>query len=339
MLVDSARTHSAKPAARAFFVDSENGAKDLLEGVEYLNPSDMVIVFHRGSFPNVLRNQLEMSPARIKWVQCVDAKVKNSMDVQIIADFALRLSDNQFKDGYIVSRDKGFLPAVHYLQETPQGAGHNIALVHSILNASALGLSSALATLRRADSREDIVDFFTAIAGEEGEALADSLECILRAADERTVAADDTAASLSTLGASDGAAAEAPLALGVPEDAGTGTLGGPDGVAVEKPLTAASIPSGEEPSFVTLPGIGKALASKLEHAGIRTPGELRKMGAVNAWGKIFLYDKSFPTRWVYSLDAAIRNVPLNALEPERRRSLKKSVKHLAASLNDTKAAA
>ncbi|WP_195762891.1 hypothetical protein [Eggerthella guodeyinii] len=106
MVCEASNVRSGK-ATRAFFLDSENGAARLLEGMELLNRSDLVVVFHRGSFPHEVKNKLERTSCSIEWVKCVDPGVKNSMDVQIIAELALRLATGQFEDAYILSEDKG----------------------------------------------------------------------------------------------------------------------------------------------------------------------------------------------------------------------------------------
>lgn len=71
---------------RVFFIDSENGITGLIEGVQYLNSTDKVIVFHRDDIPQGTRARICKTPATVEWVACVDPKMKNSMDVQIIAE-------------------------------------------------------------------------------------------------------------------------------------------------------------------------------------------------------------------------------------------------------------
>lgn len=49
MVCEASNVRSGK-AIRAFFLDSENGAARLLEGMELLNRSDVVVVFIEAAF-------------------------------------------------------------------------------------------------------------------------------------------------------------------------------------------------------------------------------------------------------------------------------------------------
>lgn len=225
--------HPEKPI-RAFFIDSENGAAKLLEGMEFLTRSDTVVVFHRDNFPADLKNKLELGPASVEWVKCVDRGVKNSMDVQIIAELAMRLAEEGFSSAYIVSEDKGFLPAVHYLQQTAKGRGRDIALVKDIAHATMRTILSSLTDLKRAERIEDVKSALAPLYGEdEACGITKELQGIFsKALSGNDVAQDNEAAAVQT-----------------PE------LG-------NRPV-----------SFVKLHGIGRALAGKLEQAGIASPAE------------------------------------------------------------------
>lgn len=82
----------------------------------------------------------------------------------------------------------------------------------------------------------------------------------------------------------------------------------------------------ESRTFIGLPNIGRALAGKLENAGMLSPAELARVGAVKAWISIYRMDASFPPQWVYSFEAAIKGIPVHAIDPETKRRVKGEVK-------------
>ncbi|BAK45587.1 TfoX/Sxy family DNA transformation protein [Eggerthella sp. YY7918] len=304
MIDVTADKHPGKPI-RAFFIDSENGAEKLLEGMEFLTRSDTVIVFHRDNFPAELKNRLELGPSAVEWIKCVDRGVKNSMDVQIIAELSMRLVEGGFENGYIVSEDKGYLPAVHYLQRTPKGREHEVALVKDIAHAVMRTIFSSMTKLKHAESVENVEETFAPLYGEgEARVLTGKLEKIfaqLHADSQKDVGAvqcDEGAMSKS-------------LTEGVDQ-------------LVDEPTEQKS----KSVSFIDMPGIGRALAGKLESAGIASPAELEQIGAVEAWKRIYYLDASFPPKWVYSFEAAIRGVSIRSLDPKRKRRLKSDIRAL-----------
>lgn len=113
------------------------------------------------------------------------------------------------------------------------------------------------------------------------------------------------------------------------QEAGTAASGDFDALTVGK-LGALPISRSDEATFVDLPGIGWALAGKLESAGIGSSVELEQMGAVEAWRRIRLSDGSFPPKWAYSFEAAIRDISVNSIDPKRKRRLKSDAKALVA---------
>lgn len=250
MIYAMADKHPEKPT-RAFFVDSENGAEKLLEGMEFLTASDLVVVFHRGGFPAGLKNKLELGPSAIEWVRCVDLGVKNSMDVQIIAELSMRFAKDGFERAFIVSEDKGFLPADHYLQQTTKGRESEIALVKSVGYAAMRAVLLTLTELKRASGIEDVGRAFALLYGEsEAQGLVEALK----------EAFADCAVGGSEI-----------------QEAGTAASGDFDALTVGK-LGALPISRSDEATFVDLPGIGWALAGKLESAGIGSSVELEQMG-------------------------------------------------------------
>lgn len=57
----------------------------------------------------------------------------------------------------------------------------------------------------------------------------------------------------------------------------------------------------------TLPGIGPATQGRLEGAGIRTVGELRSMGSVEAYRRLrFMLPRQVSLNALYALEAALR---------------------------------
>lgn len=141
---------------RAFFIDSENGLFSLIEGLEYLTDLDKLFVFHRENVAQELRLKIELCPAQIDWILCVDPKIKNSMDVQIIAELSAQLEANTFDSGFIVSNDKGYLPALHYLKQTSRGNNHVIELIPSIEREVAKGAFRMIDSLRSARSSNEL---------------------------------------------------------------------------------------------------------------------------------------------------------------------------------------
>lgn len=189
------------------------------------------------------------------------------MDVQIIAEVAMRLAEERFKSAYIVSEDKGFLPAVHYLQQTSKGKRLEIALVKNITQVVMRTVFSTMGKLKHAENVADVKSALAPLYGD-GEAcdLTKSLEVIF--AKSQMSSGDMQGDEASVLHAS---------------SAGVGQC---EGAQTEVEAGSAS--------FIELPGIGRALAGKLEDAGIASPAELERIGAVEAWSRIYHSDASFP---------------------------------------------
>lgn len=200
---------------------------------------------------------------------------------------------------YIVSEDKGFLPAVHYLQQTPKGRGCEIALVKSIVHAAMRTVLSSVTGLKRADSVEDVEDALAPLCGQsEAHDITLELEKIFAEAFAHVDDIGDRVCEVE--------------ALQVPSTNGAERC--VDGVEAQGV------------SFVDLPGIGRALASRLESAGITNPAELRRVGSVEAWRRIYCEDASFPPKWVFSFEAAIQGIPAHSIDPKRKQRLKSDVK-------------
>ena len=171
---------NSSQGGRLFFIDSENGFERLIDGCEDLNSVDCIIVFHRGGVPKKPKARIEACPAKIEWVTCVDPGVKNSMDFQIVAELALRLAMTGFGEGYVVSRDQGFNPALHYLMKHAVAMECELALASSIGHALVHSAKRALRDLEQLDSRKSIERAFSLVVGvKDAQILVDKISDVL----------------------------------------------------------------------------------------------------------------------------------------------------------------
>lgn len=73
-----------------------------------------------------------------------------------------------------------------------------------------------------------------------------------------------------------------------------------------------------------MPNIGAVNAEKLEKAGVKTPEDLRGMGAKEAFMKVRVHsDPGACLHMLYGLEAAIQGVPKKALPQESKDELKR----------------
>lgn len=155
------QTEPTAKARRTFFIDSENHINTCLQGIESLTENDLVVVFHRES--NLSQKQKEAikdSPARIEWILCQDSGVKNSLDVQLIAELSRRIACHEIENGYIVSQDQGYKPAIHYLLNRYADEFRFLGLKKSI---DEFMLADALVS---AESRQDVHEALVRSAGQ-----------------------------------------------------------------------------------------------------------------------------------------------------------------------------
>lgn len=266
---------------RTFFIDSENNVKQLLVGFENLNPDDVIVVFHRGCFSKECKAKLESCRAKVEWINCVSPKTKNSMDFQIVSEFSIRLASNSFDHGYIVSCDKGYLAAVNYLANAPQGKSHVISLASSINEAITGNISSYTHFLEEAKTPDDIREYFALfMSSTSARKVVDVLEGFFQRI--------------------------------------THEKEGSNNVFSLRGNTRTS-------SLLELPGIGTALAKRLEEVGIGTEGELRKIGAIDAWGMVHEKDQMFPSKWVYTFEAALQGIRATELDDTLKEKLRHDV--------------
>lgn len=266
---------------RMFFIDGENNVKQLLVGLESLNSNDVIVVFRRENFPKDCKAKLESCSARIEWVNCVNPRTKNSMDFQIVSEFAIRLAANSFNHGYIVSHDKGFLAAVNYLVKAPQGKRHILALVPNINEAITGNVSSYIRYLEEATTPDEIREFFALFMSN---AAAKKVLGILETFFRHRIHEEEAVSNVLSLN----------------ENLRT------------RPI-------------LELPGIGTALAKRLEEVGIGTEGELRRIGAVDAWRMVRKKDQAFPSKWIYTFEAALQGIRTTELDDMLKEKLKHDV--------------
>jgi DNA transformation protein len=74
----------------------------------------------------------------------------------------------------------------------------------------------------------------------------------------------------------------------------------------------------------TLPGIGPATQSWLVEAGIRTAGELRSLGSVEAYRRLkFMFPNCVSLNALYALEAALRGCRWLDLPPDVKAALQR----------------
>lgn len=73
----------------------------------------------------------------------------------------------------------------------------------------------------------------------------------------------------------------------------------------------------------TLPNIGKELSVRLEHAGIRTPDQLRERGSRDIFKTLFVEDpENVCINMLYALEGAVQGIRWHHLSPEIKNELK-----------------
>ena len=72
----------------------------------------------------------------------------------------------------------------------------------------------------------------------------------------------------------------------------------------------------------SLPNIGKVVEEQLMHVGIHSAGELKRVGAKDAWLRIQTIDESACIHRLMALEGAIRGVKKSMLSDEVKADLK-----------------
>lgn len=75
-------------------------------------------------------------------------------------------------------------------------------------------------------------------------------------------------------------------------------------------------------SLSSLPNIGKDTEAQLIAAGITTPGELRAVGAKEAWLRLLARDPSACLSRLCGLEGAVRGIRWHSLDAETKADLK-----------------
>lgn len=158
---------SEKHFKRAYFLDSENGADPLIEGVELLNSDDVLIAFQRNTMSKRAKAALSRACCTVEWVVCSGPMSKDSMDFQIVAELGARLALDNFEAGYILSRDQGYLPALNYLSRSTYGRNHRLKLIPNIMRSIDDELKSAMKTLKIARTEKEVAHALTRLFGEQ----------------------------------------------------------------------------------------------------------------------------------------------------------------------------
>ena len=177
-------TESLVKARRTFFIDSENNINTCLQGIESLSEDDLVLVFHRESnLSQKQKSSIANSKARVEWILCQDSGVKNSLDVQLIAELSRRIACGEIENGYIISQDQGYNPAIHYLLNRYSEDFRFLGLKRSI---DEFLLSDALVS---SDTRNDIHEALVRYAGR---VVGSAMYRTIRAVFDRTSGSDET---------------------------------------------------------------------------------------------------------------------------------------------------
>lgn len=339
-------------AARMFFIDSENGIERLTEGCMNLNANDTIVVFHRDNIKASVLTNLEFSPAQVDFIECVDRGVKNSMDVQIIAELALRLGSHAFDEGYVISRDKGFRPAIHYLQLTPQASSCKLSFAESIDHGLFQSVTNAFSNAATFDSRVDIERAFSLVVGpQNASTLVERLDKVLTNERSLSPSLENTAPEQNADSADDIFEDQCADRIEIPlyePDTYLAEDTCPEQETVflehfncdqpaetnEDPLEAMAAlfdrksndQEDSDEKLTNLKGIDRSLSRKLKEVGISTPSKLRTLGSVRAWQRIREIDRSFPMKWLYVFEVAIHGGSLSDIETERKRQLKRQAK-------------
>lgn len=174
---------TSKKVRRTYFIDSENHINTCLQGIESLSEDDLVLVFHRESnLSQKQKNSIRDSKAQVEWILCQDSGVKNSLDVQLIAELSRRIACQEIENGYIISQDQGYRPAIHYLLNRYADDFRFIGLKRSI---DEFMLTDALVS---SESRQDVHE---ALARYAGQIIGTSMYRHIREVFDGTLATDE----------------------------------------------------------------------------------------------------------------------------------------------------
>ncbi|MEG0759727.1 MAG: TfoX/Sxy family DNA transformation protein, partial [Raoultibacter sp.] len=204
-------TMKPKKVRRTYFIDSENHINTCLQGIESLSEDDLVLVFHReNNLSQKQKSSIKDSKAQVEWILCQDSGVKNSLDVQLIAELSRRIACHEIENGYIISQDQGYRPAIHYLLNRYADDFRFIGLKRSI---DEFMLTDALIS---SESRQDVHE---ALARYAGQIIGTSMYRHIREVFDGTLAADEPEGGFAVEGVSALGELTAGLTLGSEESA------------------------------------------------------------------------------------------------------------------------
>lgn len=93
-----------------------------------------------------------------------------------------------------------------------------------------------------------------------------------------------------------------------------------------RPRLRVDSAGGPSSGLLALRNLGPASVGWLEAVGIRTPAELRAVGAVEAFRRVaVLRSGSVSLNLLYALEGALRDVPWDAFGPEERAAMRRAV--------------
>ena len=210
----------------------------------------------------------------------------------------MRLAQDTFYEAYIISRDKGYVPAVHYLERHPMGENHSLKVTGSINQAVNISMLKMFIRIEEFETREEIERSLALMMGTQK-----SKKFIAKVLD---VFSSDNSNALQSASKSGAANAQAPSDL---EDA---------------PIDVQS--EANDGELTDRRGIGMTLSRKMKEAGVATPSSLKAIGAAEMWCRIKEQDPSFPAKWIYVFEAAINGISLKSIDIERRIQLKQALK-------------
>ena len=99
---------------RTFLVDYENVHCDGLNGITELNKHDTVVIFYSNCAYSIDINVLANTKAKIKYIKA-ECGTANALDFQLVTFLCRTAKKN--KKYYVVSCDKGYMPAINMLRE------------------------------------------------------------------------------------------------------------------------------------------------------------------------------------------------------------------------------
>lgn len=115
-----------------YIVDGDNHVLNGLNGVESLTENETVMIFHqKGLNLNRITQKLRGSHADIQFIESVKSG-KNSIDFQIVAELGMMAAKKQLDEAYIISCDKGYIPAIQSIKSRYPQAFKKLELCSSI---------------------------------------------------------------------------------------------------------------------------------------------------------------------------------------------------------------